>query len=129
MCVLPAKTPAVIEKSSQARLEEQERLTIEITGYCDKLFADAINDGSLTLQPNMNLHSLVFAIWAMAFGTNALMVSAGDLESIRRLQDHNAPLDNINLLLDGMGWLPLSQDWDYHQSWKNLELQLRITEL
>ncbi len=124
MCVLSAKTPAVMEKSSPERLEKQEELTKEVTQFCDGLFSDAIEDGSLVLRTGVELNSLVFAIWAMSFGTNALMVSAGAVESISRLDNRFAQLNNINLLLDGMGWHPLSDQCDYRQTWARIENQL-----
>ncbi|MCJ8268605.1 MAG: TetR/AcrR family transcriptional regulator [Psychrosphaera sp.] len=124
MCVLSAKTPAVMEKSSPERLERQEELSKEVTQFCDGLFTDALEDGSLVLKPGAELNSLVFAIWAMSFGTNALMVSAGALDTISRLDNRFAQLNNANLLLDGMGWHPLSDQWNYRDTWVRIEQQL-----
>jgi AcrR family transcriptional regulator len=124
MCVLSAKTPAVIEKSSPERMAKQDALSKEVTRFCDDLFVNAVKDGSLVLKPDVELHSLTFAIWAMSFGTNALMVSAGAVESISRLDNRFAPLNNANFLLDGIGWHPLSSEWDYRGSWLRIEEEL-----
>jgi AcrR family transcriptional regulator len=129
MCVLSAKTPAVLEKSSPERLEKQEELSKEVTQFCDGLFSDALEDGSLVLEPGVELNSLVFAICATSFGTNALMVSAGTVESISRLDNRFAQLNNANLMLDGMGWHPLSDQWDYRDTWVRIENQLFTNNL
>lgn len=123
MCVLSAKTPAVMEKASPERLEQAEELSKQITFHCDNLFNEAVKDGSLTLNKGFELTSLTFALWATAFGTNALMITAGSVESINRLTNRIPQLDNINLLLDGMGWTPLSADWDYHLTWQKIKQQ------
>ena len=124
MCVLSAKTHSVMEKSSQERLEQEEKLSKEVTYYCDKLFSNAVEDGSLQLNCGMTAESYIFATWAMAFGTNALMVSASSVETISRLNDRIAQLDNINILLDGMGWQPLSNEFDYHDTWQKVQALL-----
>lgn len=123
MCVLSAKTPAVMEKASPERLEQAEQLSKQITYYCDSLFNEAIKDGALQLHQGFELNGLTFALWATAFGTNALMITAGSVESISRLEDRIPQLDNINILLDGMGWTPLSADWDYHHTWQQIQQQ------
>ena len=120
MCVLSAKTPAVMEKASPARVTEQDLLAKDIIAHCDALFANAVADGSLRLDSGMDLNNLTFALWAMAFGTNALMVSAGSVESISRLDNRFTTLVNANLLLDGIGWQPLSSEWDYHATWARI---------
>lgn len=124
MCVLSAKTQAVMEKSSEQRLELEEKLSKEVTHYCDTLFGNAIEGGSLKLNCGMSAESYIFATWAMAFGTNALMVSASSVETISRLSDRIAQLDNINILLDGMGWQPLSNQFDYQDTWQRVQAML-----
>lgn len=124
MCVLTAKTPAVMEKASSERISKQDILSKELTRLCDGLFEAGLEDGSLNLKPNAELHSLTFAVWAMAFGTNALLLSAGELDSISRLDNNLAPLNNANLLFDGIGWQPLSTDWDFANTWRRIANEL-----
>jgi AcrR family transcriptional regulator len=128
MCVLCAKTPAVMEKASPERLQTQDQLSKEVIDFCDNLFAQAMTDGVLALAPDVGQDSLTFALWAMAFGTNALMVSAGEIESISRLDHRFTQLNHANLLLDGMGWQPLSSEWDYKQTWMRIESELFVED-
>jgi AcrR family transcriptional regulator len=124
MCLLSAKTPAVMEKTSAERLAIQEELAKEVTQFCDNLLISAVADGSLIVRPEVELNSLTFAIWAMSFGTNALLVSAAEIESISRLDNRFSALNNANLLLDGIGWQPLSSQHDYRETWLRIEQQL-----
>lgn len=124
MCVLTAKTPAVMEKASKDRLAEQDKLSKALTELCDGLFQAGIEDGSLKLRPGHALSGLTFATWAMSFGTNALLLSASEIEGVSRLDGQLAPLNNANYLFDGIGWQPLSDAWDYQNSWQRIATEL-----
>lgn len=124
MCVLTAKTPAVMEKANPTRLAEQDKLSKELTALCDDVFNAGIEDKTLQVKPGMTIGSLTFAVWAMSFGTNALMLSAGEIEGVKRLENQMAALNNANLLFDGFGWQPLSDQWDYAKTWQRIADEL-----
>ncbi len=124
MCVLTAKTPAVLEKASPERIAEQNRLARVVTDMCDDLFRAGIADGSLKAKPDLAVEQLTFAVWAMSFGTNALLISANALESLKRLNNDLATLTHANLLFDGIDWQPLSHQWDYQKSWQRIATEL-----
>ncbi len=120
MCVLSAKTPTVMEKSSPERLNTLREKEQEITSLCDQLFQAGIEDGSLYADKKTGVEGLTFANWAMSFGTNVLLMNAKESECIDRLNQKDLLLNNINLLFDGMGWQPLSSNYDYGKTNKNL---------
>lgn len=122
MCVLTAKTPAVMEKTTPERLSTLLEKEAQITALCDHLFDQALHDGSLKLPANTGVADLTFSIWAMSFGTNALMINASTIKGISRLDQKQALLRNINLMFDGMNWAPLSNEFDYVETWKKLEV-------
>ena len=119
-CVLTAKTPAVKEKASAARLQQQAELELEMTQFCDGMFAEALKNGDLKLGLGFGIDSLSFANWAMSFGTSALLMMAKEIDAVKRMNQDYALLHNISFLLDGMGWQPLSSQWDYMQSWQRI---------
>jgi len=71
----------------------------------------------------------VFASWAMSFGTNSLLAVATNLETIQRLEMDNTLLVNVSLLMDGMGWQPLSTEFDYQQTWQRIGREIFADEL
>lgn len=127
LCVLTSQTPAVKEKAAPERLKRQEQLDKELTSYCDKLFDLALTRGDI--KAHVDVGQLTFSSWALSFGCNALMTMAGSVQGIQRLDQDAALLTSINLLMDGMGWLPLSSEWDYGQSWQRIGAELFADEL
>lgn len=122
MCCLSAKTPSVIEKTSAERFKQMTDKELEITQLCDQVTQAGINDGSLILANNINLADCTFAMWAISFGTNSLLMNAKATLPIERLPPDCIMLNNINILMDGIGWHPLSSEYNYHETWKNLEI-------
>ncbi|AWB66541.1 TetR/AcrR family transcriptional regulator [Saccharobesus litoralis] len=121
MCVLTAKTPAVMEKSSPERLASMIEKEAQCTAMCDQMFEDGLADGSLKLSSTTGVADLTFAMWAMTFGTNALIVNARAAKGIDRLEIKTVLLRNMNIMCDGMNWLPLSSEFDYTRTWQRLE--------
>lgn len=124
LIVLSCKAPGVREKSSPERNETLDRLEKEIEAFCDSLLIQAIDEGTLKMPDGMTTEDLTFATWAVSFGTNALSTMARDVHSIKRLDSGGLVYNNINLLLDGMRWQPLSSDWNYHDTWKRVENEI-----
>jgi AcrR family transcriptional regulator len=121
MCVLSAKTPAVMEKTSPDRLSELNKKEQEITELCEQLFAAGRNDGSLVQNNHLPIAALSFSMWAMSFGTNALLMNAKTINTVEQLDAKYVLLTNANLVYDGMHWQPLSTEFDYLQTWARLE--------
>jgi len=128
-CVLVAKTPAVRERASIGRLEIQEMLEQEITALIDNLLSTAIAAGDISKRKKQHVDNLCFSLWSMSFGSNALLINAQEAQAISRLEAEGALLFNINVLLDGMEWTPLSEKWDYTQSWQRIGEEVFSEEL
>lgn len=127
LCVLTSQTPAVKEKAAPQRLQLQEQLDKELTGYIDKLFSLALDKGDI--RADLEVRQLTFSSWALSFGSNALLTMAGGVQGVQRLDQDQALLTSINLLMDGMGWQPMSRDWDYSASWQRIGMDVFATEL
>ncbi|MFD2179988.1 TetR/AcrR family transcriptional regulator [Veronia pacifica] len=119
-CILSCRTPTVTEKSSPERLEGLRKLEDELLSLCDELVKSCLKTGELSDVSGIHPSSIVFANWAIGFGANSLYNSAPDSECIKRLRSDHPILDSLNLLLDGVGWKPLSTDFDYAASWQRV---------
>ncbi|WP_369600381.1 TetR/AcrR family transcriptional regulator [Hahella sp. SMD15-11] len=128
LCVLSAKTPAVTEKTSPARMVQMQELEQDILSLSTSLMQAAIAAGDLTVPDGISPQQLMFAHWATAFGTSALL-SAEASSNLKELDREQASLFNINLLLDGMGWRPLSGEHDYRAVWYRIGQTLFKQEL
>lgn len=128
LVVLSSKAPGMRAKTSAPRCTLMDALEARINHFSDSMFQQAIDDG-LIQNSQVSVETMSFANWAMSFGTNALACSAAESVAVSRLDADALLLDNINILLDGLGWQPLSQDWDYQQTWQTLESEFFAEEL
>jgi AcrR family transcriptional regulator len=124
MAVLSSKAPGVREKTSAERMQFMDALEFEINNFSDAMFRNAVADGSLEIPPHLSIEILTFSNWALSFGTNALATSATEAKAVNRLDPNTLLLQNINILLDGMNWQPLSKDWDYQKTWQRVENEI-----
>ncbi|MBE8569286.1 TetR/AcrR family transcriptional regulator, partial [Vibrio sp. OPT46] len=90
---------------------------------------NAVECGDLKFSPAIGSDAIVFANWSIAFGSNALAQNASNSRCIQRIQDPFSVLHNANMLLDGLGWSPLSTEWDYRKTWRRVEQELFSEEL
>ena len=129
LCMLTGKTPAVREKASPTRLKELEALEAEMPQICTQVFDDGLADGSLSVSMGVGIDSLSFANWAISFGTNALMIEAADALEAKQLDLNYVLLFNVSIMLDGMGWKPLSHQWDYKKTWQRIATEIFSEEM
>lgn len=128
-CVLTSKTPAVAERASQERLDTQFVLEQQLAEVCNQLFMLAMETGELQRREDAEFAQLSFAAWAMAFGSTALMLAASTAQLVQALEEEKTLMFNMNLMLDGMQWLPLSSDFDYWDSWQRVGVEVFADEL
>ncbi|WP_235869176.1 TetR/AcrR family transcriptional regulator [Veronia nyctiphanis] len=121
-CVLSCRTPAVTEKSSEKRLAAMNSLEAELLSLGDQIMELGAARGEVDMSGSIPATSIVFANWAMGFGANALFNSASESGAVVRVQEtcENPILDCINLLLDGVGWKPLSTEFNYQETWQRV---------
>ncbi|MCK6265114.1 TetR/AcrR family transcriptional regulator [Vibrio sp. ZSDE26] len=128
-CAIMAKSPWVLEKASPERLVELNQLEEKVIGQADELTNLAAENGDLKFSSGVGSDAIVFANWSIAFGSNALTQNASNSHCISRLQDPFSVLHNANMLLDGLGWKPLSTEWDYRKTWRRVERELFSEEV
>ncbi len=120
LCLLSAATPGVTEKSSAERILRRQQLETALLACCQAVLADAVADGSLQLPAGAGLEQCAFINWALAFGCNALWQPLRQSGLFTELHVEDVNLHSINMLFDGMGWRPLSADWNYQDSWQRI---------
>ena len=129
LAVLTARTPAFAEKTSPERSALMQQTDMRITLRVYAVFQDAIRAGDLTLNDDLTVEAVSFMCWAQAFGSSALMGTARDLTAVSRISSLNIPLLSAGVMLDGLGFRPLSTEWDYSQSWERIGRECFAQEL
>ncbi|WGV99166.1 TetR/AcrR family transcriptional regulator [Vibrio sp. YMD68] len=128
-CAIMAKSPWVLEKASPDRVAGLNALEEIVISQADELIGLAADAGDLKFSSGIGSDAIVFANWSIAFGSNALTQNASNSHCINRLQDPFSVLHNANMLLDGLGWKPLSSEWDYRKTWRRVESELFSEEV
>lgn len=116
-------------EASPKRVNELNNLEEQVIDGADALVNNAVECGDLKFSPAIGSDAIVFANWSIAFGSNALAQNASNSRCIQRIQDPFSVLHNANMLLDGLGWSPLSTEWDYRKTWRRVEQELFSEEL
>jgi len=114
-----AKSPHMAGKSSEARLQEQEKLEEKIMMVMFGIIGDALENQYLTLPKHMDIKQVTFATWAPMFGTISLLMADDETEKCSGTEDlivETELFNQINILLDGLRWAPYSDEKDYAQS-------------
>ncbi|ALU42735.1 TetR/AcrR family transcriptional regulator [Pseudoalteromonas rubra] len=118
-----ARSPNVYGKSSEKRLQEQERLEAQVMGATMGIIEDAIAQKQLTLPAHMTMHQVCFAIWSQNFGTISLLSNEVEqCSGASGMVVERELLNQANLLFDGMQWLPATREHNYRQQ---IELALQ----
>ena len=73
--------------------------------------------------------ALTFLNWYTSFGVCALTTTGIDTESSRAIRQRNLPLMAANLMMDGMGVMPSSKEWDYDKTWDRIAQEVFAPEL
>lgn len=120
LCMLTATSPAIVEKSSATRIAQKQQLELGIASLCSELISAGIAQQQLTLQQGQSVEQITFVNWSLAFGLNALLHNGNISGPLSSLQAEQAILNNVNVLLDGLHWQPLSAQYDYQQSWQRI---------
>jgi len=132
MVGLTVKTSAIREKASPQRGNAITEAENELIEMMITIANGAIEAGELSKKYAQNLYQVTFSIWCTAFGTVSLMQTlgeSGNSSCIDNICVDNSLLYHISLLLDGLGWSPLNDDFDYAQTWLKLKNEVYATEI
>lgn len=115
------------EKTEETRLAELHRLE----GSCMNMFIrtvhEAIGAGDLPQTP-FPPEKIAHILRCMALGFH-LLLSREELESPQELKrQYQLKHYNSGLYLDGLGWKPLSSEWDYAESYARVVQELFVSE-
>lgn len=127
--VLSAHSPSVSACCSDSRNHTHAECEGKLMALMNNEIEKAINAGDLTLPEEMTLDQVTFALWSAPWGAMALIMSKGDSVKLGPMVLERESYTNTRLILDGFGWQPLSTNWDYKQSVKNIIYELFTPEI
>jgi hypothetical protein len=77
---------------------------------------DGLRCGDLRLRDRQRPTELAFTLWSLAFGTRALMDTGVATRQLGIDDGFRVSREATDLLLDALGWVPLTSSWDYSKT-------------
>ena len=104
---------SIREKATQERLDALQAKDLACLGITTGIVRDGIAAGDLVLPPDTTPEVLVTGLWMITYGGLGLIAGKPSMAH----PDLGDPSDvlrrNQNAILDGYGWRPLTDEWDY----------------
>jgi AcrR family transcriptional regulator len=104
------------QKASPERQKELYENENRIAGIMAGIIREAVEIGDVTLPENTSVYQILFALNSMTLGSYVIRES--DSKAYKKWFDQGRFLPGQvgQTFLDGIGWRPLSSEWDYNAS-------------
>jgi hypothetical protein len=116
---LALQSVLIMAQLGQMRSEREDtsrQAEHRLTDLLTDIIRDAIRQGDLPVRAGLNSQELAFTVWALAFGTRALMHTRVATRNLGIEDGLRVGREALHLLLDSLGWRPLSSQWDYEKT-------------
>jgi AcrR family transcriptional regulator len=118
--VLQLQNPSLMARGSEKRLTHYRNEEMRLILHMTHIIQDALDEGHINAQYQTKVFELAFTGWATAFGNISLMMSSQGAFLTQQADKEQQLFLATNFSLDGLGWLPLSKDFDYKKTWHNV---------
>ncbi len=129
LVVLFAHSPGVASCCSEQRFKIQQNDELALMNLLISAIEQAISMGEFTLPEAMKVEQVNFAMWSSLWGSMALIMNKGTSTKLQPMVFERESFTNTRLILDGLGWKPLSTQWDYRTSKKKIAHEIFKQEL
>jgi AcrR family transcriptional regulator len=83
-----------------------------------------VAEGDLVLVPPSSAASVAFAIFSMVIGAHTAVLNPELLRHLEMDPSLVVVQQNMDFLLDGLGWTPLSSEWDYQATVRRVQQEV-----
>jgi hypothetical protein len=120
-----------LTRGASLRYDTVRRCETRLNSLLMNVIHDGIQLGDLTLAQSHEPEELAFILWALAFGTRALVdthTAARPLGIRGGGGGGRVGQDVVDMLLDSLGWRPLANEWDYEATRNRIRAGIFATE-
>ena len=104
--------PSIWEKTSEKRRSTVQMCEASCMMIVGGIVRDGLASGDLELDEGTTAEEVVFGLWSMHHGAQAIISSSDHLEQIGIKSPVNSIVMHSTKLLDGFNWKPLSSEYD-----------------
>ena len=112
------------EKVDSESLATHDELESRLISIVSSIVVDATYSADLRLDNSLNPVELVFGLWSLSYGGQLIRSYNIPLQELGVRDPCMALMRTSSAMLDGLGWTPLSSDYDYLQSMQKIETEL-----
>jgi hypothetical protein len=110
------RTETLREKASETRLELLRNCEVRCMHIVSGIVRDGVAQRDLILPQGTVSEEIAFGLWSLTYGAYNILETGTPLLSLGVKNPLNAIRNNAHLILDGLGWKPLSAEWNYRAS-------------
>jgi len=120
---------SICEKTSEKRRSVMRSCESRCMAVIGGIVRDAIANGDLELPDGRSPEDIVFGLWSMNIGAFAILSTSDSLEELGIADPVAALRHNMNRMLDGHQWKPLSAEVDYIGLFDAVKAELRESDV
>ena len=118
------RSSSIWEKTSEQRRVVLRACEQRCVGIVVRVVTDAIACGDLKLPEEMTPQDLVFGLWSQSYGAYSIITTSDSLTELGIREPISALQCNIRMLLDGVGWRPLSSETDQNAVLNRIKVEV-----
>ncbi len=123
------RTETLREKAAPERQDTLRACEARCMNTVAGIVRDGISKGELTLPEDLAPEELTFGLWSLTYGGYSLVETGTPLVDLGVREPYRVVSRNAQLILDGVGWEPLSTDWDYQATAERAATELFSDEI
>ncbi|QDU81785.1 Bacterial regulatory protein, tetR family [Polystyrenella longa] len=113
------RADSIRDKAAPERQDKLISCEIRCMGIVTGIIRDGVAAGDLKLPEFLTAEQLAFGMWSLSFGGSSIILS-GQLGELGVESPFEAIINNIQMLLDGLSWMPLSYESDYKKTMERI---------
>ena len=110
------RVDSITRKASAERQQRLRELSARCMGLLNGIVEEAVARGDIVRVGVVSPAELVFGLWSITTGAQVIVGTGVDLDQKGVANPQLAIRSVMGLLLDGLGWRPLSVDYDYREA-------------
>lgn len=114
------KADSIWDKTTEERRSLLKTCQIQCVGIVAGIVRDGVAQGHVSLPEGMSPEALVFGLWSMTEGAYSIISTSDAVAEIGMKDPFPVIRRNIHMMLDGIGWTPLSTERDYDSAMETI---------
>lgn len=122
------RSSSMWEKTSEKRRSIMQLSESRCMGIVAGIVRDAASCGDLKLRKDTAPEDIAFGLWSLSFGAYSIIATGDSLTELGVTDPYSVVRQNMNSMVDGLGWIPLSNELDYTAMFDKLQKEVFVDE-